>query len=399
MENLKITLKGNPLLNLSNLSYAQSIEGEIIDPETRQLTQKFNINKHELILVNAKPLSSFKVKASVEAGFPTEPLTENDARRLLLLKFILKGKRVYFSRLFMKENSFEFLPPQQLSFEIEKPESAERSYRKKLQKINERFRKKQKAVVLSKIHLRKISGFLAEMNREAMKNLLTSAKRDFDFISHFNSEMFHHNLTAKGLNFCKETVIGIYEEEKYTKIIDLSDPRERMGFISLYAIAFHGLSLSNLYSVDGIFTLQENREEDDKKRRAGQEVFELVFGENREGILTAALKMAAALKKLPLPEVSISLTSFIKKNFTLYCGIGDIGRAFSRLILNDEKSLESGIKTAKRLSYYRVLEKYYHELETGKKDLDKSEIYKNVTAFAAAVEGKKTAGELNFTVK
>lgn len=384
---MKVTLKDNPLLYKNNLPYAESIEGEIIDRETLRLTQRYNINRFELILIDAKPLASFKISA--------KGVSADNARRLLLLKLILKGKNVYFSRPFMNSGCFEFTPPEQITFEIEKPNS------KKLQKINSRFQKKQKAASVSKAHIEKITGFLAEINREAIKGLVTSAKRDFDFIVHFNSEMFHQNLTAKGLSFTKETVTGIYEEEKYTKIIDLSDMRERMGFISLYAITFCGLSLNDLYSVDGIFTLQPNREADDKKRLAGQEVFELVFNENSGEIKARAFKMTGALKNLPLPEININITGLIKKNYTLYCGIGDIGRVFSRLILSDDKNFTDSLKIARRLSFYKLLEKYCDEIANTSLDYDfeKRDIYKNIKAFVSAAEGKKTAGELDFTVK
>ncbi|MCL2636828.1 MAG: hypothetical protein FWD48_00510 [Oscillospiraceae bacterium] len=380
---MKVLLKDNPLLQKDSLSYALGVEGEIIEPETRSLTQKFNINKHELILIEAKPLSAFKVKTNKTGG------SEEDARRLLLLKLILKGKRVYFSRLFMNDGCFEFSPPEQIIFEA----SAE------CPKLNKKFSKKQKVSPVSGAHLNKITGYLEEINREAVRALLASAKRDFEFVTHFNSEMFHHNLTAKGLSFAKETVIGIYGEEKYTKIIDLSDARERMGFISLYAMAFHGLKLDDIYSVDGIFTLQPNREADEKKRLAGQEVFELVFSENRAEIKARAAKMTDALRNLPLPRVTLNITSAIKKNYTLYCALGDIGRSFSRLILSDEKDFESALKTARRLSFYRLLEKYYEELASGKTEPEKSEVYKNIMMFSEALEGKHIAGELNFSVK
>jgi len=385
---MKIKLKDNPLLNRNNPAYAESVEREIIDPETERLIQKYNINKHELILIDAKPLSSFKVGAKL--------MPEEDARRLLLLKLILKGKRVYFSRFYMKEGCFEFSPPEQLTFEVEKADC------KKLQKLNKRLNKKQKNFTFKKADFQEnINSYLAEINREAVKGLLEAAKRDFDFILHFNSEMFHHNLTAKGLSFSKETVTGIYEQEKYTAIIDLSDTRERMGFISLYAITFHGLALSDLYSVDGIFTLQPNREVDDRKRRAGQEVFELVFNEDREAVQKCVPKMAETLKNLPLPEIALNITGSVKKNFTLYCGIGDMGRAFSRLILGGDKSIEDAIKTARRVSFYRLFERYYDEIVSGKasSQQEKSEAHKNIKALAGAAEGKKTAGELNFAVK
>ncbi|MDR2558120.1 MAG: hypothetical protein LBC86_01035 [Oscillospiraceae bacterium] len=378
---MKVILRDNPLLNKDNLQYAADVEGDIVEPETSALTQKFNINNHELILIEAKPLSSFKVKMKKTSG------SEEDARRLLLLKLILKGKRVYFSRLFMNDGCFEFSPPEQIVFEAACP------------KLNKRFQKKQRASAVSKTHLKKITGYLAAVNGEVLLGLLKAAKRDFEFILHFNSEMFHHNLTAKGLTFAKETVTGIYEEEKYTKIIDLSNARERMGFISLYAITFHELKLADLYSVDGIFTLQQNRAADEKKRLAGQEVFELVFTENREEIKARTAKMAQVLKVLALPGINLNITSDVKKNYTLYCAMGDIGRSFSRLILSDDKDFESAIKTAKRLSFYKLIEKYYDELASGISSIEKGDIYKNVMMFAGAADGKKTAGELNFTVK
>jgi hypothetical protein len=377
---MKVFLKDNPLLHKDSLSYAESVEGEIIEPETMRLTEKFNINKHELILVEAKPLSAFKVKKNAADS-------EESARRLLLLKLILKGKRVYFSRLFMNDGCFEFSPPEQIAFETSCP------------KLSKRLQKKQKDSGIGKAHLTKITGYLEEINREAVRGLLASAKRDFEFVTHFNSEMFHHNINTRGLSFTKENVIGIYEQDRYTKIIDLSEARERLGFISLYAMTFHGLGLADIYSVDGIFTLQPNRETDEKKRLAGQEIFELVFGENREEIKKRAAKMTAALRALPLPGISLNITGGIKNNYTLYCALGDIGRAFSRLILSDEKDFESAVKTARRLSFYKLLEKYYDELASGKEGFEKSELYKNVMMFAGAINGKKAAGELNFTVK
>jgi hypothetical protein len=232
-----------------------------------------------------------------------------------------------------------------------------------------------------------------------VSGLIQSAKRDFDFIIHFNSEMFHQSITAGGESFTKETVNGIYENERYMKIIDLSDLRERMGFISLYAMTFHGLHLSDLYSVDNIFSLDGNRETDDKKRLAGQEVFNLIYNENRREIITKVFAMTGVVGKLPLPEINLNIDAAIKKNYTLYCGIGDIGRAFSRLILSEDKAFEDAVKTARRLSYYRMLEKYYAEILKSGRISSKDEFYKSVKSFANAAAGKATAGELGFTVK
>ncbi|MCL2018279.1 MAG: hypothetical protein FWG70_00850 [Oscillospiraceae bacterium] len=384
---MKITLRGEPFINKNNPAFIESVEGEMVDAETRRLTQKYNISIYELILIDARPLYSFRVN--------TKTKSENEARRLLLFKSILRGKRIYFIRLFLSNDCLEFSLPEQVTFEIEKPDC------KSLRKLNNRFGKKQKTASLKKEHIKKIAGYLAEINKETLKGLISCAKRDFDFIFHFNSEMFHHNISTKGLSFTKENVTGIYEQEKYTKILDLSDARERMGFISLYAITFYGLELDDLYSVDGIFALQPNRENDEKKRMAGREVFELVFGEECEEIQARVLKMATALKNLPLPEISVNITSAVKKNYTLYCGIGDIGRAFSRLVLSDDESIADAIKIAQRVSFYKKLEKYYDELSTGaiSPDFEKSEIYKGVMNLANAAQGKKTAGELVFSIK
>jgi hypothetical protein len=378
---MKIILKDDPLLHKNSLSYAVNIESQILDSDTLRLTGRYNINCHELILIGAKPLSSYK--------------GTDDSRRLLLLKRILGGKRIYFCRIYASgtENCFAFSPPEQVSFEIEK------AYSNKLRKINRRLGKKQKTATASKAHTRRIDGYLEQINRETTGSLIKAAGRDFDFVMHFNTEMFHQNLTAKGLAFTKETAIGIYSDERYTKIIDLSVTRERLGFISLYAIAFYGLSLGDLYSIDSIFSLDVNREADEKKRAAGQDVFNLIFNENREEIQKQASVMATALRELPLLEINSNLNTFNKKNYALYCGIGDVGRVFSRLILSLDKSFEEAVKTARRLSYYRMLEKYYDEVAKTGTVSDKSELHKSVRAFANAVAGKKTAGELDFAVR
>ncbi|MCL2109835.1 MAG: hypothetical protein FWH20_10880 [Oscillospiraceae bacterium] len=386
---MEIKLKGNPHLlddELSYAAYAEAVENLIIDPETRRLIQKYGVNQHELILIGAKPLSEYK----------------NQAKSTLLLDNILKGKRIYFSRITMTDDCFEFLPPEQITFAVE--EAAAKDC-KRLQKTAKRFSKKQKAAVLGKRHSLKMNDYLVRINREAARNLILSAKRDFDFIVHFNSEMFYHNITAKGHTFTKETVSGIYEDEKYTKIINLSDPRERMGFIALYAMTFHGLKLDDIYSIDGIFSLEiqseigAGREADEKKRLAGAEVFNLVFGEERAEIHSRAVRMAEVLKNLPLPEINLSLNNLIKRNYPLYCGAGDIGRSYSKLILSVEKEFDAAVKIAHRLSYYRLLERLYDEVLKNGEDYAKSALYKKAKAFAGAADGKKIAGELDFVVK
>jgi hypothetical protein len=375
---MKVTLNDNPLLNKDNLSYAEEIESGIIDPETLRLAQKYSFNIHDLILIGTKPLSLYK--------------GDDDKRRLLLLKFILGGKRIYFNRILSNGDCYEFAPPEQINFELE-------HFNNKSQKLNKKLNKKQKNTTVSKAHSKKINSYLEQINRETTVGFIKAAKRDFDFVIHFNTEMFYQNLIAKGQCFTKETAIAIYCDERYTKIIDLSDSRERMGFITLYAITFYGLRLEDLYSIDSIFSLDVNRESDEKKRLAGQEVFNLVFNENRNDIQKAAFMMGEALKNLPLPEININVNSLIKKNYTLYCGIGDMGRAFSRLILSLDKSFGESVKTARRISFYKMMEKYYDELLRQGEVSDKSNIYKSVTAFSNAAAGKGTAGELDFAVR
>ncbi|MCL2077591.1 MAG: hypothetical protein FWH08_04205 [Oscillospiraceae bacterium] len=401
---MKIILKDNYLLlealrrtksvSPDCLLFAESIESQIINRETFRLAQKYSVNRYELILIRTKPLSLFKLKSKT-----LKNLSEPDARRLILLKSILKGKSIYFSRLFMNGDCFEFTKPGQVAFEIKTPDC------KKLKKINKHLQKNQSASDSGDLGdfggktRREISSHNARINAQTVNSLILSAKRDFEFIFHFNTEKFYQNLTAKGQTFTKEAVIKIYEDERYTKILDLSDARERMGFIALYAATFYGLTLNDVYSVGGIFSLDSGRETEQKKHLAGQDVFNLVFNENREEVQKKVFQMAETLRNLPLPEINMEINNLIRQNYTLYCGAGDIGRVFSRLTLSRDRNLEEMLQTARRLSFYGALESLYDEMLKSGEIRKKSEVYKQAKAFSNAAEGRKSAKELNFTVK
>ncbi len=362
------------------LKYAETVCKELIGEESIQILDKLGIDKFETIFVGGKPFNYYSRHISRKK---ISSANKNELQNIFLVYLVLKNKSIFVSRLIKDEDFYKFMPPELVHFEL--PDN----FKKKKLGLGEYKNNKR---IDRQIH--KISSYLFDYNLKAIKNNILSAENDFNFILKFNTEMFYNNIIYKNNAISSETVISLYENKKYTHILDLSIESERNAFISLYGIAFKELTLLDFYSIDGIFSLQPDREKDTRKQISSQEVLNLIISDDKDEINKVVQIMAKALINLPLPYVNLSDYKSIKRNFSLYIGISNIGQAFSRIILGEvSDEINTAIQISQKLIKYADIIEFYKNL-TGSKNQSSNPYYKSVNQFSEYLKDKKSAYSL-----
>jgi hypothetical protein len=221
-------------------------------------------------VINAAADDVVYVKNRSLSEFPEEE------RKITLARTAVKGGVVFCLTVLVNPSAlFEISAPEQIFFT---------GYTKKTAKLPVGFS----------------SPLLKSAAETANINTTKSAEREIDFITKFNTELFHTKLVLNGVPVPREKVSGIYSENKTH--IDLSGTEKRLSFISLYAITFHGLSLEQIFTVEQIFTLQPARSADNAKRKAANEVLALVCENNPERIDAVLEEMRKRVLALPRPR-------------------------------------------------------------------------------------------------
>lgn len=157
-----------------------------------------------------------------------------------------------------------------------------------------------------------------ELRLKVSVSLMRTAAEDLRFISRYNEETFFR---------------GVSEKSFASPHLDLSEKSVKIGFISLYAMTFFGLSDSDLFAVSGVFGFTDKgvRSKDDNRRSAAAELsVKFKQGELSElkELAELADKMGARLLELPLPPVDANDPISLARSCTLYSGFAQLGNAY-----------------------------------------------------------------------
>jgi hypothetical protein len=179
---------------------------------------------------------------------------------------------------------------------------------------------------------------LLTVNNTIARRLMLGAKKNAEFVERFNSELFFKHSFYKGKRLLPAELFDFYETHPYYLIINLSSDADKQPFIALYAMAFYACSPEDIYTIDGIFSMQPERHADNAKKTAGNAVFNLILRNEREEIDRILLQMSKTLLKIQPPRVILSDTGMLAKNYTLFMGLAEVGRVFANLAKTSDVS-------------------------------------------------------------
>ncbi|MCL1903955.1 MAG: hypothetical protein FWF94_06025 [Oscillospiraceae bacterium] len=217
---------------------------------------------------------------------------------------------------------------------------------------------------------------LLQSNNAHMRRLMTTAKRNAEFIARFNSELFYKNAFYEGKKMTANELIAFYETPPFCHIIDLSATADCLHFAALYAMTFYAQAPEDLFTVEGVFTLQPERHSDNAKKTAGNSVFNLILRNDKTEIERVLVQMGKALSDIQPPRVNLSDTVMLIKNYTLFIGLSEIGRVFARNAPNNQLREE-----AQSLMNYGALAKLCETIAASGNDEDyrDSDVFKECT--------------------
>lgn len=214
------------------------------------------------------------------------------------------------------------------------------------------------------------------------------SRNELAFVTRFNEETFFKNVSVKPISS-----FGITENG------DLS------AFAALYTIAFHGLSIRDIYTVDEVFSFSapDIRGKDDVKRQAASELSlksETASDEERTYIIQ---KMGQALFELPLPEADTKNLLVLAKNYVFYNAVSDMGNAYRKALdaVSPSPALTKGKEDvrerARLLSDYRYLAELCEEMSAlaaaGKTNITAAGSRKKAEAVCKKIRKIRASGE------
>ena len=197
---------------------------------------------------------------------------------------------------------------------------------------------------------------LLSINNSHMRRLMAEAKKNAEFIERFNSELFFKHSFYQGRRITKDELFDFYETNPYYQTVNLSSDADKQPFIALYAMSFYACTVNDLFSVDGIFSMQPERHADNTKKTAGNDVFNLILRNNKEEIEQILFQMGQTLSGIQPLRVNLSDEVMLAKNYTLFVGLSEMGRVFTQVTKNNpSKALEPALTAAGSFMNYGLL--------------------------------------------
>jgi hypothetical protein len=169
---------------------------------------------------------------------------------------------------------------------------------------------------------------LLATNNAHIRKLMAGAKKNAEFVERFNSELFFKHSFHKGNKLLAGELFELYASPPYNQAIDLSADADKQAFIALYAMTFYACSPEDIFTVDGIFSVQPERHADNAKKTAGNAVFNLLVRGKTTEIEQVLLTMSKTILALTPPRVNLADMEMLSKNYTLFRGMSELGRVF-----------------------------------------------------------------------
>ncbi|MCL2634615.1 MAG: hypothetical protein FWD34_08910 [Oscillospiraceae bacterium] len=286
---------------------------------------ELGIDPYDTAFIKAKPLSVY---------FRTRIKKSNTADDLLSA-LLHKNAKLFICPLTFHNGLYAFAPPEAIYAE---------GYTPKKTHIPPRRLKKKIAVLNKK---------LLCVNNEFMRKVMAGAKKNAEFVERFNSELFYKNITLNNERISPEEMFKLLSTEPYYRRINLSSDKDKNPFISMYAIAFKECQPHELFTIEGIFSMQTDRHIDNSKKQAANEVFNLILMDDKEETDSVILKMGKAIEEIEPLKINLDDVNMLAKNYTMFIGLSELGRVMAEVFFyNGNRELDGALRKAEELKNY-----------------------------------------------
>lgn len=268
-----------------------------------------------------------------------------------VLDEICKGKPVFFYPISDNEGKYRLLPPVRLSVKLE---GSTEGFEKTAALLEKSAEGRRSYPVLELLLAAKRKSMLLKVGAAVMKKSVN----ELAFVTRFNEETFFRNVPIKSF---------AAENGKITRKELLT------AFVSLYAIAFYGLSFREIFTVDEVFGFSDTgiRSKDEVKAEAAISLSEKIKNFETGTISADMIKMGEALLNIPLPEIEIENFVILAENYVFYSALSEIGEAYAAAALRigeetliKDKIFEAAVKRAELMKDYKYAARLCEEILT-----------------------------------
>lgn len=354
------------------------------------------------------------VRALYEKIYPDtfNRITYDKYAKRFIISQLLSGEELYLCRLQKDGEFFSLGNPERIICRYIPDNSLEQQ---KIAKKLEKLSKKNKPKFLLNAVQRGIEAETKAAKLSIISGYMKEAANDRRFVARFNEEKFYSGINVDGSVMNVHEVEFVFKNKMFNRYINIAEKPVRMALSGLYCLAFHGLTLEEIYTVGKIFTLDIDRREEKLKKQSGTEFLTLLYRQDLDNIAQAFAKMLEALMSLKLPVVDLSDINILRQNYTVYAAVANMGAAVIKSTKNMNeieialsgimgKRFETAMVTAHRLMMFNKVVTACDSMANadektcalvGKnRSLSVLEGYDEAFAFAQSVKNMKTAEEL-----
>ena len=293
-------------------SYLEKMLPFIFGKTTVIAAEKLEIDIFDLVFVKDKPFSDyFNRRVKKYYGRPAILKTA------LLLRLLYRGSYVKIAKLGVNDNCIFVKEPKFITLSI--IDTAQNYTR-----INQRIMKKSERNKAKNLPLNKRSEhILFTVDIAVVKNLMKKGPEYKELIDKYNFRRFSSELRINNRPATLGEVNRMLSGRKKYTFADLSDTGLRLEFTALYAMAYGGFTLTELFGKDAVFE-DSSVERDEKLSRCSSDFITIVLNGNGIEIAGMLVNMISALAECDLPAVNLSDLKSVMENYTIYYAVSSL---------------------------------------------------------------------------
>lgn len=281
------------------VEYLARMKKYIFGTETCGSCEKLGISVFDLVFINDKPFYYMSRKYLRNA----REKDKDTIRTALLVRCFYKGELVRISDVIIGDEKAFIKDPEPVIIKIA-PENAE-TLKLRTKKTRSDGFDKRSATVLESIRL------------SALKYGMNHAISYKELIDKYNFRRFSSNLRINSRPISLDELTSVFMQSSEKILTDLSNPKIRIIYSVLYAMAYGKFTLSDMYSKNTVFEVESF----DKERRLGElacDFVNIVYNGNRMEIVSIFIDMILNFVSSEMPEVNMNDLGSVMDNYSLY---------------------------------------------------------------------------------
>ena len=293
-------------------SYLERMLPFIFGKTTAAAAEKLEIDIFDLVFIKDKPFCDyFERRVKKCYGRPAILKTA------LLLRLLFKGSYIKIAKLGINENSIFVKEPEFITLSI--IDTAHNYTR-----INEKLTRKSERNQLRNLPLNKRSEqILFTVDIAVVKNLMKKGPEYKELMDKYNYRRFSSEIRINNRPVTSGELNRMLSGRKKYTFADLSDTSARLQFTALYAMAYGGFTLEELFSQKAVFE-DSSPERDEKLSRCSSDFLTIVLNGNGIEIAGMLVNMISALAECDLPALDLSDLKSIMENYTVFCAVASL---------------------------------------------------------------------------